>query len=111
MNEQQRQQQIIQWIEQDEMRMLALRTARQLTLNDWCLAAGFVRNLIWDRLHGFSHSSPLNDIDVIYFNSQGSYPPPRQECCQYYEVAKYSIRGGKITAIQILRTGKDDFNR
>lgn len=70
MTEQQRQQQIIQWIEQDEMRMLALRSAKQLALNDWCLAAGFVRNLVWDSLHGFAQSTPLNDIDVIYFNPQ-----------------------------------------
>ena len=70
MTESQRQQQIIQWIEQDEMRLLALGAAKQLALNDGCLAAGFVRNLVWDRLHGFSQSTPLNDIDVIYFNPQ-----------------------------------------
>lgn len=70
MIEQQRQQKIIQWIEQDEMRMLALRAAKQLALNDWCLAAGFVRNLVWDRLHEFSQSTPFNDIDVIYFDPQ-----------------------------------------
>jgi|SRR5471030_267904 len=70
MTEQQRQQQIIHWIEQDAMRMLALRTVKQLALPDWCLAAGFVRNLVWDRLHDFSQSSPLNDIDVIYFDAQ-----------------------------------------
>ncbi|KAA8725978.1 nucleotidyltransferase family protein [Ewingella americana] len=72
MSEQQRQQQIIQWIEQDEMRMLALRAAKQLALNDWCLAAGFVRNLVWDRLHDFTQSTPLNDIDVIYFNPENT---------------------------------------
>lgn len=52
------------------MHMLALRTAQQLALNDWCLAAGFVRNLVWDRLHGFADVTPLNDIDVIYFDQQ-----------------------------------------
>lgn len=63
-----KQQQIIQWIEQDPMRMLALQTAQQLRLPDWCLAAGFVRNLVWDQLHGFTTPTPLNDIDVIYFD-------------------------------------------
>jgi len=41
-----------------------------LGLNDWCLAAGFVRNLVWDRLHELAEPTPLNDIDVIYFDSQ-----------------------------------------
>lgn len=69
MTEQQRRQTIIGWIEQDPMRMLALRTAQKLALNDWCLAAGFVRNLVWDRLHDLAQTTPLNDIDVIYFDS------------------------------------------
>ncbi|GBU13697.1 nitrate reductase [Enterobacterales bacterium] len=70
MTEQQQRQTIIGWIEQDPMRMLALRTAQELGLNDWCLAAGFVRNLVWDRLHELTQTTPLNDIDVIYFDSQ-----------------------------------------
>lgn len=65
-----KQQQIKDWISQDVMRMQALNAAQQLGLNDWCLAAGFVRNLVWDRLHNYRHSTPLNDIDVIYFNPQ-----------------------------------------
>lgn len=49
-----RQQQIIQWLQQDNERMTVLRTVRRLGLNDWCLGAGFVRNLVWDRLHGYA---------------------------------------------------------
>jgi len=65
-----RQQQIIQWLQQDNERMTALRTARRLGLNDWCLGAGFVRNLVWDRLQGYASPTPLNDIDVIHFDPQ-----------------------------------------
>ena len=43
--------QVIEWIESDRDRMEALELASTLGLNDWCLAAGFVRNLIWDKLH------------------------------------------------------------
>lgn len=50
------------------MRMRALRLARALDLPDWCLAAGFVRNLVWDRLHGHTKPTPLDDIDLIYFD-------------------------------------------
>ena len=40
---------IERWISQDGQRMAALEAARHLALPDWCLAAGFVRNLVWDR--------------------------------------------------------------
>lgn len=61
-------QQIIDWLQQDNKRMQALDAARRLGLHDCCLGAGFVRNLVWDRLHGFTASTPLNDIDVIHFD-------------------------------------------
>lgn len=35
------QRQIIDWLQQDDARMAALRTVRRLGLNDWCLGAGF----------------------------------------------------------------------
>ncbi|MBV1915039.1 MAG: nucleotidyltransferase family protein [Pseudomonadales bacterium] len=60
--------QIKQWILDDPERLYALETAAKLDLNDWCLAAGFVRNMVWDRLHGSEYHTPLNDIDLIYFD-------------------------------------------
>jgi uncharacterized protein len=60
------------WIAVDQMRMDALDTARALDLPDWCLAAGFVRNLVWDRLHRFEQPTKLNDIDLIYFDKQNT---------------------------------------
>ncbi|MVZ10324.1 nitrate reductase, partial [Enterobacteriaceae bacterium 8376wG6] len=64
------QRQIINWLQQDNARMAALRTVRRLGLNDWCLGAGFVRNLVWDRRHGYTEPTPLNDIDVIHFDAE-----------------------------------------
>lgn len=69
-----KQQKIIEWIRQDDIRMQALLAVQTLGLNDWCLAAGFVRNLVWDRLHGHERSTALNDIDVIYFNQDDRSP-------------------------------------
>ncbi|ABZ77443.1 protein of unknown function DUF925 [Shewanella halifaxensis HAW-EB4] len=60
-------QQIKHWLLEDEYRFNALRIVEQLKLNDWMLAAGFVRNLVWDKLHGLQ--TALNDIDLIYFDS------------------------------------------
>lgn len=59
-----------QWLQQSPLHWQALRDARGLNLPDWCLAAGFVRNLIWDRLHGYTEVTPLNDIDLIYFDAK-----------------------------------------
>ena len=49
--------------------MEVLRTVRRFGLPDWMIGAGFVRNAIWDRLHGFELFTTLADIDVIYFDS------------------------------------------
>lgn len=58
-----------QWLANDQKRMQALNIAASYNLPDWCLAAGFVRNLVWDQLHGYPRSTPLNDLDLIYFCS------------------------------------------
>lgn len=61
-------QKIIDWISKDSARMDALSLASTLKLNDWCIAAGFVRNLVWDAMHKKLDQTPLNDIDLIYFD-------------------------------------------
>ncbi|MBD3896888.1 nucleotidyltransferase family protein [Halomonas sp. ML-15] len=63
---------IYQWIEDDAERVRALSVAASLDLPDWCLAAGFVRNLVWDNIHGFASLTALNDIDLIYFDPKDS---------------------------------------
>ena len=59
---------IIHLIERDKLRLEALECTRKLNLPQCYLAAGFVRNLVWDHLHHKSISTPLNDVDVIYFD-------------------------------------------
>lgn len=58
------------WIQEDDMRFSTLKLvqacARVHAMPQWCVAAGFVRNLVWERLHGQA-AKPLNDIDVIYY--------------------------------------------
>ncbi|MDJ0656247.1 MAG: nucleotidyltransferase family protein [Xanthomonadales bacterium] len=49
--------------------MSALRAICGLGLPDCWLAAGFVRNMVWDALHGYA-ATPLNDIDVIYHDPE-----------------------------------------
>ncbi|MCP8899530.1 nucleotidyltransferase family protein [Gilvimarinus xylanilyticus] len=62
--------QLAAWIEEDSLRMDALFIAAELQLPQWCIAAGFVRNLAWDKLHQHSPLTPLNDVDLIFFDPQ-----------------------------------------
>jgi hypothetical protein len=55
-------------IAQDPVGMEQLRAVRSLALPDWCIAAGFVRNRVWDHLHGIVPAREPVDIDVIYFD-------------------------------------------
>ena len=43
----------------DPQAMAELRAARALTLPDWCIAAGFVRNRVWDTLIGRNEAPQL----------------------------------------------------
>ncbi|MFG1498167.1 nucleotidyltransferase family protein [Saccharospirillum sp. HFRX-1] len=63
---------VLRWLEQDSARMAALTIAAELNLPDWCLAAGFVRNLVWDRLHAYQQITPLTDLDLIYFDASNT---------------------------------------
>jgi hypothetical protein len=65
--------QIKEWLLGDEERVRALEVAASLDLKDWCLAAGFVRNLIWDKQHRKNNLTPLNDIDLIYFDRSNTH--------------------------------------
>ncbi|HVT28225.1 MAG TPA: nucleotidyltransferase family protein [Lacipirellulaceae bacterium] len=47
-----------------------------LALPDCWIGAGFVRNPIWDALHGFAWSATDTDIDVVYFDA-GDIDPKR----------------------------------
>jgi hypothetical protein len=54
-------------IAQDPVGMKQLRAVRTLALPDWCIAAGFVRNRVWDHLHGIAPPRQPADIDVLYY--------------------------------------------
>lgn len=61
-------QQVLAIIAADEWAKEMLRLVRRLALPDWAIGAGFVRSLVWDRLCGFVQRTPLNDIDIVYFD-------------------------------------------
>lgn len=52
----------------DSERIRALQAVHDLGLPDCWIGAGFIRNLVWDRLAGFPTSTALNDVDVVWFS-------------------------------------------
>jgi uncharacterized protein len=56
-------------IESDTDMMSVLKIVESLNLNDCWIGAGFVRNKVWNQLHGFK-SIITTDIDVIYHDSK-----------------------------------------
>ena len=68
LNEDERLQQIINWVDEDPLRKKALECVSHLNLAQCYIAAGFVRNLVWDKLHQRAEPTALNDVDVIYFD-------------------------------------------
>jgi len=66
-DETQRVQTMLALIHRSADTMRILQTLRQ-TDNRLYLGGGVVRNLIWDYLHGFRHATPVDDVDVIYFD-------------------------------------------
>ncbi|MEK7518789.1 MAG: nucleotidyltransferase family protein [Patescibacteria group bacterium] len=64
---------ILNLIKADEWMMSILRTAEALQLPDWVIGAGFVRNKVWDHLHGYTKSAvDTADIDLVYFDPNGN---------------------------------------
>ena len=59
---------IIRLIKADQQRCKILDVVAQLNLPQCYVAAGFVRNLVWDNLHNKTTATTLNDVDVIYFD-------------------------------------------
>ena len=63
---------ILNLIERDDTMMSTLRTAELLNLKDWIIGAGFVRNKVWNHLHGFTMTDDTADIDLVYFDPEGN---------------------------------------
>lgn len=60
---------ILNLIEKDEWMMNILHIAEKLNFPDWVIGAGFVRNKVWDSLHGYSKKEvETNDIDLVYYD-------------------------------------------
>jgi hypothetical protein len=60
--------QLIQYIREYDQLMSDLTIVKGLNLPDCYIAAGYIRNYIWDRIHGFPNRDKHNDIDIVYYD-------------------------------------------
>ena len=60
--------QFLELIRSNSEMMSDLKLVRDLRLPECYISAGYIRNYIWDYIHGYLKRSPLNDIDVIYYD-------------------------------------------
>ncbi|MHA1153811.1 MAG: nucleotidyltransferase family protein [Alphaproteobacteria bacterium] len=65
---------ILALVAADAWMMAALGAVAGLGLPDAWIGAGFLRGAVWDRLHGYASRTPLDDIDVIYFDPEAPDP-------------------------------------
>ena len=59
-----------QYLLENDTIMNDLRLIRSLNLPQCYVGAGYIRNYIWDRLHGYDHRGTHNDIDVVYYDRE-----------------------------------------
>lgn len=64
---------LIALVEADRRFVGWLRAVRSIGLDDWCIGAGAVRDLVWNHLSGVSSSGP-RDVDVAYFRAVEDAP-------------------------------------
>ncbi len=65
---------ILALVAADAWMMAALGAVAGLGLPDAWIGAGFLRGAVWDRLHGYASRTPLDDIDVVYFDPGATDP-------------------------------------
>lgn len=61
-------------ISNDPIRLRLLERVHSLNLPDCWIGAGFVRNAVWDYLHGRISSPVSTDVDVIWFDASRCAP-------------------------------------
>lgn len=54
--------------------MEVLKVVRECNPPNWLVGGGVIRNIVWDKLHGYNTPTPLNDIDVAIYDSRDLRP-------------------------------------
>jgi hypothetical protein len=59
---------LVRLVESDAWLMALLAAGRSLGLGEWCIAAGAVRNKVWDHLHGHAEPTRPSDVDFLFYD-------------------------------------------
>lgn len=59
---------LLHMIRENSDMMVDLASVSFLSLPQACIAAGYLRNYVWDILHGYELRTPYNDVDVLYYD-------------------------------------------
>jgi hypothetical protein len=59
---------LVAMVRSSAMLMRALDAARVIDPPDWLIGSGVIRNLVWDRLHGFDRPTTPKDLDLVFFD-------------------------------------------
>jgi uncharacterized protein len=59
---------LVAMVRSSALLMRALDVARAVDPPDWLIGSGVIRNLVWDRLHGFERPTTPTDLDLIFFD-------------------------------------------
>jgi uncharacterized protein len=59
---------LVELLEADDRVMRLLRAVRDLGVEPWCVAAGTIRNVVWDDLHGLTGPTLPSDVDVLVYD-------------------------------------------
>lgn len=70
---------LTEWVREDSDTMRLLRAVRAKAPEGGYLAAGALRNLVWDLKHGYDTRTPLHDVDVVYYDENDLSPVSEQE--------------------------------
>ena len=65
---------IVALLRADDRRWQALGLVERLALPQGCIGAGFIRNLVWDQLHGRLSDCRDEDVDVLWFDPARATP-------------------------------------
>ncbi|MEM9470992.1 MAG: nucleotidyltransferase family protein [Pseudomonadota bacterium] len=65
---------LIALLRQDGVRWQALGIVGAQELPSGCIGAGFIRNLVWDHLHGRSSDCRNEDVDVLWYDPSNTEP-------------------------------------
>lgn len=57
----------------DPLRHRALQAVAKCGLRDCWIGAGFIRDALWDHLHGFTSTAPRGDVDVVWFSGEPTH--------------------------------------